>query len=90
MTASKIPKTDSIAELAEFWDTHDLTDFEEELEEVSGPIFRRRSEGELRIHLRPEDREAIESIARKQGKDLEALVLGWILEKLKPRPRSPR
>ena len=66
MTASKIPKTDSIAELAEFWDTHDLTDFEDELEEVSGPIFRRRSGGELRLHL------------------------GWILEKLKPRPRSPR
>jgi hypothetical protein len=39
MKKSKLPKTDSIQELAEFWDTHDLTDFEEELEEVAEPVF---------------------------------------------------
>ena len=41
MKKSKLPKTDSIQELAEFWDTHDLTDFEEELEEVAEPVFMR-------------------------------------------------
>ncbi len=35
----KLPITDSIEELAEFWDTHDVTDFEEELEEVPHPVF---------------------------------------------------
>lgn len=90
MTASKIPQTDSIAELASFWDTHDLMDFEKELEEVARPVFRRQRKGELRIHLEPKEREAIEDIARRQGMDLEALVLGWVLEKLKARPRSPR
>jgi hypothetical protein len=30
MKTPKIPHTDSIAELARFWDTHDLTDFEDE------------------------------------------------------------
>ncbi len=39
MKKSIIPKTDSIQELAEFWDTHDLTDFEEELVEVEEPVF---------------------------------------------------
>jgi hypothetical protein len=39
MKKSKLPKTDSIQELAEFWDAHDLTDFEEELEEVAEPVF---------------------------------------------------
>jgi len=34
-----IPKTDSIQELAEFWDTHDITDFFDELEEISEPVF---------------------------------------------------
>jgi hypothetical protein len=29
-----IPKTDSVEELAQFWDTHDLTDFENELEDA--------------------------------------------------------
>ena len=38
----KIPITDSIQELARFWDTHDLTDFEEELDEVSSPVFEGR------------------------------------------------
>jgi hypothetical protein len=38
MKKSKLPKTDSIQVLAEFWDTHDLTDFEDELEEVNRPV----------------------------------------------------
>ena len=47
---SKIPQTDSIAELARFWDTHDLTDFESELVEVTEPVFE-RSEKILHISL---------------------------------------
>ncbi len=39
MKKSKLPKTDSIQELAVFWDSHDLTDFEDELEEVTEPVF---------------------------------------------------
>ena len=36
---AKLPRTDSIYELAEFWDNHDSTDFEDELEEVAEPVF---------------------------------------------------
>ena len=39
MKKSKLPKTDSIQKLAEFWDSHELTDFEDELEEVTQPVF---------------------------------------------------
>jgi hypothetical protein len=39
MKSSKLPRTDSIQELARFWDTHDLTYFEDELEEVTEPVF---------------------------------------------------
>ena len=39
MKTSKLPRTDSIQELARFWDTHDLTDFDDELEEVTEPVF---------------------------------------------------
>lgn len=38
---TRIPQTDSIEELAKFWDTHDVTDFEDELEEVTESIFAR-------------------------------------------------
>lgn len=41
MSKTKIPQTDSIDELARFWDTHDLTDFEDELEEVQETVFQR-------------------------------------------------
>jgi hypothetical protein len=39
MKTPHLPKTDSIQELAHFWDKHDLTDFEDELEEVTEPVF---------------------------------------------------
>ena len=38
----KIPETDSIRELAAFWDTHDVTEFADELVEVAEPVFVRR------------------------------------------------
>jgi hypothetical protein len=34
MNKSELPRTDSIDELARFWDIHSLTDFEDELEEA--------------------------------------------------------
>jgi hypothetical protein len=39
MKAQRLPQTDSIQELAQFWDTRNLTDFEDELEEVTEPVF---------------------------------------------------
>ncbi len=39
----KLPQTDSVNELARFWDAHDLTDFEDQLEEVGEPLFERKS-----------------------------------------------
>lgn len=48
MKTQKLPQTDSVKELARFWDTHDLTDFEEQLEEVSETVFERRTEVKVR------------------------------------------
>lgn len=39
MNTNKLLQTDSIQELAQFWDTHDLTDFADELEEVVESVF---------------------------------------------------
>jgi len=46
MSDEFLAKVESIAELAEFWDTHDLTDFEDELEEVSQRVFLRDAASE--------------------------------------------
>ena len=45
MKTPKIPSTDSIQELARFWDTHDLTDFEGVLEEMPEDVFECHARG---------------------------------------------
>jgi hypothetical protein len=80
MTTDKIPKTDSIREMADFWDTHDLTDFEGEMEEVTEPVFER--EKVVQIHLPARDAETVESIARSQGLNPADLMRTWIIEKV--------
>ena len=83
MKTPKIPQTDSIQELARFWDTHDLTDFADELEEVTEPIFERDAEGAVQIRLHPKEVEAVKRIAKSRGMGHAALIREWILEKLR-------
>lgn len=82
MKNSKIPHTDSIEELARFWDAHDLTDFGDQLEEVTEPVFQRESEEALTIRLQREELEAIKRIAESKGVEEASLVKEWVLEKL--------
>ena len=80
MKKSKLPKTDSIQELAEFWDNHDLSDFEEELEEVPEPVFV-RSAG-IKVPLESREVKAVEEMAQAKGVSREALIRAWVLQKL--------
>jgi predicted DNA binding CopG/RHH family protein len=82
MNTPKIPHTDSIAELARFWDTHDLTDFEDELEEVSESVFKRRGEETVTIHLPAAEVEAVKRLAKAKGMEYTALIQAWVHEKL--------
>lgn len=85
MKKSRIPDTDSIEELARFWETHDLTDFEDELEEVTEPIFAPRLRTTLLIRLEPQEVEAIKEIAKSRGVEQTDLVREWVREKLHQR-----
>ncbi len=80
MNKKKIPKTDSIQELAEFWDKHDLTDFEDQLVEVNETVFERKEY--LKVELKPEDAEAVIEIARSRGVSYNELIKEWVLEKI--------
>ena len=82
MKTPKIPRTDSIAELARFWDTHDLTEFEDELEEVHEPVFERRAEETVTIHLPAAEVEAVKRLAKAKGMGHKALIQEWVREKL--------
>ncbi len=72
--------TDSIKELASFWDEHDITDFENSLEEVKGRVFNKGKE--INIHLNQDEFESIEKLARQNGLKKDALLRKWIVEKL--------
>ena len=79
----KIPKTDSIEELAKFWDSHDITEFEDELEEAGEAIFDRDAQAIVRIHLPSEQARALRRIAKSRGMDEAALVQEWVNERLR-------
>ena len=82
MNTPKIPPTDSIAELARFWDTHDLTDFEDELEEVPESVFERPAGETVMIHLPAAEVEAVKRLAKAKGMEHTALIQEWVREKL--------
>ena len=85
MKARKIPKTDSIEELARFWDTHDLTDFEEQLDDVSERVFERKRETVetvIPVRLRRHEVEAVKRVAKTRGVREAALLRQWVREKL--------
>ena len=77
-----IPKTDSIAELARFWDTHDLTDFEDQMEEVSESIFEQNTETEIAFHLQSREIETLKHIVKSRGLTHDVLIREWVREKL--------
>lgn len=79
--SQRIPKTDSIEELARFWDTHDVTDFEAGLEEVTESVFARRG---YRVTIRLDEREteAVRRIASGRGIEEVALIQEWVREKI--------
>ena len=82
MKGLKLPQIDSMEELARFWDTHDLTEFEEELEEVTEPVFERKSDTMIPLHLQPQELEAVKRAAQTRGVAEAALLREWVLEKL--------
>ncbi len=80
MMMPKVPQTDSIQELAKFWDTHDLTDFEDQLEEVTEPVF----EGQtvISLPLESDEVQAVKRIARSKGVPEADLIHEWVREKI--------
>ena len=80
MNNRKIPETDSVQELAHFWDTHDLTDFEDELEEISDPVFERAPV--MRIRLLPDEAEAVKQVAKSRGISYLDLIRQWVRKKI--------
>jgi hypothetical protein len=76
-----VPAFNSIEEEAEFWDTHDTTDFHKlepwELNEGFG------TEDSLTLVLTTSDRDELDRRAREMGVEPAALVRKWVEEHLR-------
>ncbi|GMV90561.1 MAG: hypothetical protein AMXMBFR82_03390 [Candidatus Hydrogenedentota bacterium] len=79
---TRIPKTDSVDELAQFWDTHDITEFEDELRVVSEPLFVRKDSIVVQIALDHKEADALHRLAQSRGVDDADLLKEWVSEKL--------
>jgi hypothetical protein len=80
MKTRRLPQTDSIKELARFWDTHDLTEFEDQLEEVIQPVFERQAV--IPLNLESAEAEAVRKMAKAKGVADAELIRAWVREKI--------
>src|SRR5439155_9932413 len=80
MNTNKLPQSDSIQELAQFWDANDLTDFENELQEVTEPVFEHKTT--VMIELSSEDAEVVKKTAKAKGLNDAELIREWVVEKV--------
>jgi predicted DNA binding CopG/RHH family protein len=80
-TKSKIPTFKNIQEEAEFWDTHDTADFENEFKPVE-IRFGKNLSNALSVRFESEDVAKIREVAHKKGIGPTTLVRMWVREHL--------
>ena len=72
---SSVSKAHTLEKMGEFWDTHDLTDFDTDAPDVEFCIS-------SNIAIEPDLLSAIEQQANRRGITVETLVNLWLQEKL--------
>jgi hypothetical protein len=81
MSNLDIPQTDSIEELARFWDSHDVTDFDAQLEEVGGPVFERQTV--VKVPLPIKEAQSLKELAQSKGINDAELIRQWVVERVR-------
>ena len=77
-----VPKMKTDEEIAEFWDTHSLADFDEDLEVVDNIEFIKPEKQIVSVRLDRKDIKTLKAIARKKGLGHSTLARIFIKEKL--------
>jgi hypothetical protein len=82
---AKIPLLKTRKEAREFWDTHDVTDYWEDLELVEEELFIGPRTKQQILSIRMERRliEVLKGLAARKGLASSALVRSWILDRLR-------
>lgn len=75
-----IPEFTNIQEMATFWDTHEITDFEAEVSEVTEPIFNLPEQKEITVRLDETHYTMLQKIAGQEHFSPSILVQEWITQ----------
>lgn len=81
----KIPKFKTTADEAKFWDTHDVTDFLNELKFTDTKFVkkpRQMKNDTITIRVEPQIKEQLELLSVTYGVNISTLSRMWIMEKL--------
>jgi len=79
---AKIPKFKTKEEEREFWDTHSVVDYLEDLEETSELVFVRPKTKNITIKIDTEDIPKLKNAAKKKGLTVSSLVRMFIKDRL--------
>jgi len=85
---SRIPVFKSYAEEAEFWDTHDITEFEDETHPVDVHFVKPYSES-VQVLFDPDTNRKLEELAIERGLKKSTLIRNWIMERLQTQGSMP-
>ncbi|MEK7502430.1 MAG: CopG family antitoxin [Patescibacteria group bacterium] len=80
---NRIPKFKTYKEEVKFWDTHNITDFTDETEDVDiiFELDKPRNET-LIVRLQKDFKDKLEKTARSKGLNVSTLARMWLTEKL--------
>ncbi len=84
---SRIPEFKTIEEEAEFWDTHDTTDYEDEFKPVKAR-FADKLLDRVTIPVDADTLVQLEALAREEELNATALARRWVLERLEQEIRA--
>jgi len=85
---SRIPEFKNREEEAEFWDTHDFTDYQDEFKTVKVRFAKNLSQG-LNIRLDITSSLQLRALAHEMGIGPTTLVRMWVLERLREAKAQP-
>ncbi len=84
MKKNKIPKFKNYVEEANFWDTHDVTDYLDEMKFTDVEFVpRQKKEETVTIRIESKLKNKMENVARNSGVNLSTLARMWLIEKLR-------
>ena len=80
---SRIPEFETFKEAGDFWDTHSLADFADELEEAKEIQFTKKSNLVVSLDLEKGDMKRLRVLANRKGVKYTDLINLWIKERLR-------